>query len=99
MRDRNAPLTITDVDALDWAKVDGLIPAVVQDGATQQLLMLGYMNEAALTATLESGLATFFSRSKQRLWTKGETSGNHLRVLEVFADCDGDALLVRADPV
>jgi phosphoribosyl-ATP pyrophosphohydrolase/phosphoribosyl-AMP cyclohydrolase len=99
MRDRNAPLTLADAAALDWAKMDGLIPAVVQDGATQQLLMLGYMNEAALTATLESGLATFFSRSKQRLWTKGETSGNHLRVLGVFADCDGDALLVRADPV
>jgi phosphoribosyl-ATP pyrophosphohydrolase/phosphoribosyl-AMP cyclohydrolase len=98
MRDRNAPLTLADAAALDWAKMDGLIPAVVQDGATQQLLMLGYMNEAALTATLESGLATFFSRSKQRLWTKGESSKNFLRVVSVEIDCDNDTLLIKANP-
>lgn len=99
MRDRNAPLTLADVAGLDWSKMDGLVPAVVQDGATLQLLMLGYMNEEALRQTLESGLATFYSRSKGRLWTKGETSGNHLKVLGVFADCDNDALMVRAEPV
>ena len=99
MRDRNAPLTLADVAGLDWSKMDGLVPAVVQDGATLQLLMLGYMNEEALRQTLESGLATFYSRSKGRLWTKGETSGNHLKVRGVFADCDNDALLVRAEPV
>ena len=98
MRDRNAPLTFADVAGLDWSKMDGLVPTVVQDGATLQLLMLGYMNEEALRQTLESGLATFYSRSKGRLWTKGETSGNHLRIEAVFADCDSDALLVRAEP-
>ena len=98
MRDRNAPLTAADAASLDWAKMDGLVPAVVQDDATLQLLMLGYMNEAALRQTMETGLATFYSRSKRRLWTKGETSGNRLHVKAVFADCDGDALLVRAEP-
>jgi phosphoribosyl-AMP cyclohydrolase / phosphoribosyl-ATP pyrophosphohydrolase len=98
MRDRNAPLTAADVAGLDWAKGQGMLPAVVQDKATQQLLMLGYMNEEALRATLESGRVTFFSRSKGRLWTKGESSGNHLELDAVFADCDDDALLVRAAP-
>jgi phosphoribosyl-ATP pyrophosphohydrolase/phosphoribosyl-AMP cyclohydrolase len=98
MRDRNAPLTPEDLASLDWAKMDGLVPAVVQDSATLQVLMLGYMDEAALRRTLDSGLVTFFSRSKGRLWTKGESSGNHLRVQAVFADCDGDALLIRAEP-
>jgi phosphoribosyl-ATP pyrophosphohydrolase/phosphoribosyl-AMP cyclohydrolase len=98
MRDRNAPLTVESVASLDWAKMDGLLPAVVQDAATLQLLMLGYMNEAALRHTLESGRVTFYSRSKERLWTKGETSGNYLKLRGVFADCDEDALLVRAEP-
>jgi len=98
MRDRNAPLTAADIAGLDWAKGQGLLPAVVQDKATQQLLMLGYMNEEALRQTLASGLVTFFSRSKGRLWTKGESSGNHLALDAVFADCDDDALLVRAEP-
>ncbi len=99
MRDRNAPLSAAEVPALEWDKMGGLIPAVVQDAATLQLLMLGYMNEDALQQTLESGLVTFFSRSKDRLWTKGETSGNHLKLVAVLPDCDGDALLVRAEPV
>jgi phosphoribosyl-ATP pyrophosphohydrolase/phosphoribosyl-AMP cyclohydrolase len=99
MRDRNAPLSAAEVPALEWDKMGGLIPAVVQDAATLQLLMLGYMNEEALRKTLESGLVTFFSRSKDRLWTKGETSGNHLKLVAVLPDCDGDALLVRAEPV
>jgi len=98
MRDRNAPLTVESAALLDWAKMDGLLPAVVQDAATLQLLMLGYMNAEALRRTLESGQVTFYSRSKDRLWTKGETSGNYLRLRAVFADCDNDALLVRADP-
>jgi phosphoribosyl-ATP pyrophosphohydrolase/phosphoribosyl-AMP cyclohydrolase len=98
MRDRNAPLTPADIDSLDWEKMDGLLPAVVQDADTRQLLMLGYMSREALAATLESGAATFFSRSKQRLWRKGETSGNRLAVRQVLTDCDGDALLVLAEP-
>ena len=98
MRDRNAPLTVAEIDALEWSRMDGLIPAVVQDAATLQLLMLGYMNEEALSQTIESGLVTFYSRSKGRLWTKGETSGHHLKLGAVFADCDGDALLVQAEP-
>ena len=98
MRDRNAPLTGADVAVLAWDKMDGLLAAVVQDAATGQVLMLGYMDRDALAATLASGFATFFSRSKGRLWQKGETSGNRLAVKGVFADCDDDALLVKAVP-
>jgi phosphoribosyl-AMP cyclohydrolase / phosphoribosyl-ATP pyrophosphohydrolase len=98
MRDRNAPLTAEEIAGLDWEKMDGLIPAIVQDRRSGRALMLGYMNREALDATLQSGLATFFSRTKQRLWQKGETSGNRLHVAGVFADCDNDALLVVADP-
>jgi phosphoribosyl-AMP cyclohydrolase / phosphoribosyl-ATP pyrophosphohydrolase len=98
MRDRNAPLTEADLDALAWARMNGLLPAIVQDADTGQVLMLGYMDRAALDATLASGFATFFSRSKNRLWQKGETSGNRLSVRAVLADCDDDALLVRAVP-
>jgi phosphoribosyl-AMP cyclohydrolase / phosphoribosyl-ATP pyrophosphohydrolase len=99
MRDRNAPLTAAEIPILKWEKMEGLIPAAVQDASTLQLLMLGYMNEEALRQTLESGLVTFYSRSKARLWTKGETSGNHLKLIAVLPDCDNDALLVRAEPV
>jgi phosphoribosyl-ATP pyrophosphohydrolase/phosphoribosyl-AMP cyclohydrolase len=98
MRDRNAPLSAGDLAALGWDKMDGLLPAVVQDRSSGRVLMLGYMNREAVEATLESGLVTFFSRSKGRLWQKGETSGNHLHVGGLFADCDGDALLVLAEP-
>ncbi|MGS1018281.1 bifunctional phosphoribosyl-AMP cyclohydrolase/phosphoribosyl-ATP diphosphatase HisIE [Allosphingosinicella humi] len=98
MRDRNAPLNAAGISALAWDKMDGLIPVVVQDCATQQVLMLGYMNREALEATVASGFVTFFSRSKGRLWQKGETSGNRLAVKGVFADCDEDALLVKAEP-
>jgi phosphoribosyl-ATP pyrophosphohydrolase/phosphoribosyl-AMP cyclohydrolase len=98
MRDRNAPLTAADVAGLAWDKMDGLLPAVVQDAASGRLLMLGYMDRAALEATLATGFATFYSRSKQRLWMKGETSGNRLAVRAVHEDCDADALLVLADP-
>jgi phosphoribosyl-ATP pyrophosphohydrolase/phosphoribosyl-AMP cyclohydrolase len=98
MRDRNAPLSEGDIAALAWDKMDGMLPAAVQDAATGRLLMLGYMSREALAATLESGFATFHSRSKGRLWQKGETSGNRLAVRAVHEDCDGDALLVLADP-
>jgi phosphoribosyl-ATP pyrophosphohydrolase/phosphoribosyl-AMP cyclohydrolase len=98
MRDRNAPLSADDIGSLAWEKMDGLLPAVVQDSATGQVLMLGYMSREALGATLEKGRAVFHSRSKGRLWEKGETSGNSLAVREVRADCDGDALLVKAEP-
>lgn len=87
-----------DPVTLAWAKMDGLLPAAVQDADTGQLLMLGYMDKAALQATVTDGLVTFFSRSKARLWRKGETSGNHLHLVSVHADCDGDALLVLARP-
>jgi phosphoribosyl-ATP pyrophosphohydrolase/phosphoribosyl-AMP cyclohydrolase len=98
MRDRNAPLSEADIAALAWEKMDGLLPAVIQDAASGRLLMLGYMSRDALAATLASGFATFHSRSKGRLWQKGETSGNRLAVRAVHGDCDGDALLVLADP-
>ena len=97
MRDRNAPLNAEETADLDWEKMDGLLPAIVQDQRSGRVLMLGYMSRDALDATLRSGLATFFSRSKQRLWQKGETSGNRLHVYGVFTDCDSDALLVLAD--
>jgi phosphoribosyl-ATP pyrophosphohydrolase/phosphoribosyl-AMP cyclohydrolase len=99
MRDRNAPLSEGDIDALAWEKMDGLLPAVIQDAATGRLLMLGYMSREALAATLSSGFATFHSRSKGRLWQKGETSGNRVYVHAVHEDCDGDALLVLGNPI
>jgi len=77
---------------------NGLMPAIVQHAHSGEVLMLGYMNEAAITATQTSGLVTFYSRSRQQLWTKGESSGNYLRVSEVRIDCDGDTLLVLAIP-
>lgn len=91
-------MTTPSAEQIDWAKGDGLVPAIVQDADTQQVLMLGYMNAEALEATLASGNVTFFSRSKGRLWTKGETSGNTFALVDVTADCDNDALLVRARP-
>lgn len=83
---------------LDFAKGGGLLPVIVQDAHTQQVLMLGYMNEEALQLTQENGRVTFFSRSKNRLWTKGESSGNFLKVISIQGDCDGDTLLIRAIP-
>ena len=84
---------------IDFKKMDGLIPVVVQDSFTGMVLMLGYMNEAALAQTEASGRVTFFSRSKNRLWTKGETSGNFLELVSIQEDCDGDAILVKAKPL
>jgi phosphoribosyl-AMP cyclohydrolase / phosphoribosyl-ATP pyrophosphohydrolase len=83
---------------LDWQKGDGLLPAIIQDADTQQVLMLGYMNAAALEHTLATKRVTFFSRSKNRLWTKGESSGHFLDLVSVEGDCDNDTLLVRARP-
>lgn len=84
--------------SIDWAKGDGLVPAVIQDATTGQVLMLGYMNQTALETTISSGRVTFFSRSKQRLWTKGETSDNWLTFVRAEIDCDGDTVLVQAKP-
>jgi len=77
---------------------DGLIPAIIQDERTNKVLMLGYMNEEALLKTKSTGFVTFFSRSKQRLWTKGEESGNHLELVSMSNDCDGDTLLIKVHP-
>jgi phosphoribosyl-AMP cyclohydrolase / phosphoribosyl-ATP pyrophosphohydrolase len=90
---------LEDVDGLDWSKGDGLLPAVVQHARTGQVLMLGYMNRDALRATLAGGRVVYFSRSRQSLWTKGETSGHFLDVVDVSTDCDADAILVLADPL
>lgn len=85
---------------IDFKKYsDGLAPAVIQDYKTNKVLMLGFMNEAALVKTLAEGKVTFFSRSKQRLWTKGEESGHHLLVKQVLPDCDNDTLLIKAEPL
>src|SRR5262249_52986607 len=87
-----------DGSAIDWAKMDGLIPAVVQDAHSLRVLMLGYVNQEALEKTVSTGLVTFYSRSKQRLWQKGETSGHVLRLKEIRLDCDNDTLLMMAEP-
>ena len=91
-------MTDFNAETLDWPKMDGLIPAIVQDAATGEVLMLGYMDRAALGATLADKMVTFHSRSKAALWRKGETSGNVLDLVEVRMDCDRDALLVLATP-
>ena len=88
----------TDLDRLDWDKGEGMLPAIVQHWQTGEVLMLGYMNDEALRHTRASSQVTFFSRSKQRLWTKGESSGNVLAVKSIRMDCDADTLLIQADP-
>jgi phosphoribosyl-AMP cyclohydrolase / phosphoribosyl-ATP pyrophosphohydrolase len=90
--------TTLDIAALDWEKMQGLIPAIVQHADTGSVLMLGYMNREALAATQTTGRVTFWSRSKDRLWTKGETSGHFLEARSISADCDQDALLILAHP-
>lgn len=96
-------LSKTEVGALseriDWEKVGGLVPAIVQDYQSSQVLMMGYMNPAALEKTGETGNVTFFSRTKERLWTKGETSGNVLQLQNIALDCDNDTLLVKVNPI
>jgi phosphoribosyl-ATP pyrophosphohydrolase/phosphoribosyl-AMP cyclohydrolase len=90
--------TPADIERIDWNKTDGLVPAIVQHAGSGRVLMLGYMNRAALAATLARGRVVFFSRSKQRLWEKGESSGNILQLIDVRSDCDADTLLVIALP-
>ncbi len=84
---------------IDFSKGDGLVPAIVQDSVTKKVLMLGYMNQDAFDKTNETGKVTFFSRSKNRLWTKGEESGNFLNLVSIKNDCDNDTLLVQVNPV
>ena len=81
---------------MDFSKLNGLVPAVVQDADSREVLMVGFMNEDALARTRETGFVTFFSRTRNTLWTKGETSGNRLQVVDLLVDCDEDTLLVKA---
>ncbi|WNJ94918.1 bifunctional phosphoribosyl-AMP cyclohydrolase/phosphoribosyl-ATP diphosphatase HisIE [Vibrio ruber] len=85
-------------ERIDWEKVEGLVPAIIQDFQSGQVLMMGYMNDSALEKTVLTEQVTFFSRTKQRLWTKGETSGNVLQLKNIALDCDNDTLLVKVDP-
>jgi phosphoribosyl-AMP cyclohydrolase len=80
---------------MDYTKLNGLVPAVIQDAESGEVLMVGFMNDEALARTKETGFATFFSRSRQKLWMKGETSGNRLAVQQILVDCDADTVLVR----
>lgn len=92
-------LTEQQLAQLDWAKTDGMMPAIVQHAVSGEVLMHGYMNQEALTKTLETGKVTFWSRTKQRLWTKGETSAHFLNVVSITPDCDNDTLLLLVNPV
>ena len=92
-------MTPEQVRGLAWSKADGLLPAIVQHARTGRVLMLAWMNEEALQRTLSGGRAVFYSRSRQQLWTKGETSGHYLNVVDVSTDCDSDTILVLADPL
>ncbi|MDA3860455.1 MAG: bifunctional phosphoribosyl-AMP cyclohydrolase/phosphoribosyl-ATP diphosphatase HisIE [Melioribacteraceae bacterium] len=89
----------TDFSNIDFEKGDGLVPTIIQHYETNRVLMLGYMNDEALQKTSELGKATFFSRSKKRLWTKGESSGNFLIVKDILIDCDQDTILIKAEPI
>ncbi|HPJ78098.1 MAG TPA: bifunctional phosphoribosyl-AMP cyclohydrolase/phosphoribosyl-ATP diphosphatase HisIE [Prolixibacteraceae bacterium] len=90
--------TINEPATPDFTKLNGLVPAIIQDNTTLKVLMLGFMNEAAWRKTEESGRVTFFSRSRNRLWTKGEESGHFLEVVEILTDCDNDTLLIKVNP-
>ena len=90
--------TLQIMTQLNFDKMNGLIPAIIQDATTNKVLMLGFMNEESLEKTKLTGLVTFFSRSKNELWTKGETSGNYLKVKEIITDCDNDTLLIKVLP-
>ena len=83
---------------LDFEKMNGLIPAIIQDAVTQKVLMLGFMNQEAYQKTLDTKLVTFYSRTRNKLWTKGEESGNFLDVVDILSDCDNDTLLIKARP-
>lgn len=86
------------MDQIDFSKGNGLVPVIIQDNNTLQVLMLGYMNEEAFNKTSEEKRVTFFSRSKNRLWTKGETSGNYLDAVEILSDCDNDSIIIKVNP-
>lgn len=90
---------MTTLPEINWQKVDGLLPVIVQSAVTSEVLMLGYMTPEALEKTIAEKKVTFFSRTKQRLWTKGETSGHFLNVVDMSVDCDNDTLLIIADPI
>lgn len=92
-------LTEQQRNQLDWQKTDGMIPAIVQHAVSGEVLMLGYMNQDALRVTEETGNVTFYSRTKQRLWTKGESSGHFLNVVSITPDCDNDTLLILVNPI
>ena len=92
-------LTSEQIAEIDWKKGDGLVPAVVQCAHSARVLMLGYLNSEALAQTLETRRVTFYSRSKSRLWTKGESSGHFLQLVDCFVDCDRDTLLLIANPI
>ena len=87
------------VESIDFKKMDGLVPAIIQDSKSQKVLMLGFMNEEAYKKTVETGKVTFFSRTRNTLWTKGETSGNFLNLVDIKLDCDKDTLLIQVNPV
>jgi len=88
---------MSDAVKIDFVKMDGLVPGIVQDAKTGEMLMLGFLNEVSYAKTLESGYVTFWSRTRQKLWMKGETSGNRLRVIAASTDCDSDALLFKVE--
>ena len=92
-------ITNDNIDSLAWEKMDNLIPCIAQNATSGKILMQGYMNREALEKTLSTGHVTFFSRSKQRLWTKGETSGNTLNLVSISCDCDYDSIVALADPI
>ncbi|HEV2132651.1 MAG TPA: phosphoribosyl-AMP cyclohydrolase [Terracidiphilus sp.] len=97
MKKRNQERTMSNESVLDFDKMDGLVAGIVQDARTGEVLMLGFLNEASYTKTLETGFVTFWSRTRQKLWMKGETSGNRLRVISASTDCDRDTLLFRVE--
>jgi phosphoribosyl-AMP cyclohydrolase len=88
---------VKDAPTIDFGKMDGLVPGIVQDAKTGEMLMLGFLNEISYQKTLESGFVTFWSRTRQKLWMKGETSGNRLRIVSAATDCDNDALLFKVE--
>jgi len=90
-------IEMAELPKIDFAKMDGLVPGIVQDYKTGEMLMLGFLNEISYQKTLESGFVTFWSRTRAKLWMKGETSGNRLRIIEASTDCDNDALLFRVE--
>src|SRR5260370_37584620 len=97
MRMNPGEMRMIDAVKIDFAKMDGLVPGIVQDAKTGEMLMLGFLNDVSYAKTLETGFVTFWSRTRQKLWMKGETSGNRLRVIEAATDCDNEALLVKVE--